>query len=187
MADLCEKKIAFLDRDGVINVDFGYVHKSADLKFLDGVEDGLLALLKQNFKLFIVTNQAGIARGYYTENDFHEFMNFMLKALRMRGIDIDGYEFCPHHPEGIVLEYSRTCNCRKPGPGMLQRIMEREGVRPSDCIMIGDKISDIDSGKDAGVKTSFLLNKNPGCAYKADYYHVKNWRQLTALLQALPL
>ena len=182
-----EKKIAFLDRDGVINMDFGYVHKLDDLVFLAGLEYGLKKLSSDGFKLFIVTNQSGIARGYYTETHFHEFMKVMLEKLKMKGIEISGYEYCPHHRDGAVPKYTKICGCRKPKPGMLERILLREGVEAKDCIIIGDNITDIIAGKSAGIKNRILINKEKKESDDKLCYHVENWNKLYTYLETLEL
>lgn len=173
-----EKKIAFLDRDGVINHDFGYVYRPQDLIFLPWLVSGLLELKKLNYKLYIVTNQSGIARGFFNEGQFHAFMQTMLRELRNRGVEIDGYEFCPHHRDGTVLKYKLTCNCRKPGTLMLDRIFAREKVDPNCCIIIGDKMTDVEAGIRAGVGAGFLIGEVQQSFNNENFYQVNDWQEI---------
>jgi len=110
-----KNKAVFLDRDGVINEDFGYVHKIENFYIYDEVFPALKKLQDAGFKLIVITNQSGIGMGYYTEEDFKKVNEYMLKTLKERGINIDKVYYCPHHPEGTVPEYRMKCNCRKPG------------------------------------------------------------------------
>ena len=100
-------KAVFVDRDGTINVDKGYVYKSEDFELLPGAIEGLKLLAQYGIKVFIVTNQAGIAKGYYTEDQFKEITGYMLKLFQMEGITIEKTLYCPHHPEGIIPEYTK--------------------------------------------------------------------------------
>ena len=173
-----KNKIAFLDRDGVINHDFGYVHKEEDLVFLSGVEVGLLELQRRNYRLFIVTNQSGIGRGYYTDSAFHEFMKIILTRLKSCGVQVEGYEYCPHHQDAIISKYRMSCNCRKPGAEMIKRILLSENVSPQDCIMIGDKMSDINAGIKAGIKQNYLIGGMQKKEVDISFEHVNDWFQL---------
>ncbi|MEG2115089.1 MAG: D-glycero-beta-D-manno-heptose 1,7-bisphosphate 7-phosphatase, partial [Hafnia sp.] len=104
----------FLDRDGTINVDHGYVHESDNFQFIDGVIDAMAELKKMGFALVLVTNQSGIARGMFTEDQFMHLTEWMDWSLADRGVDLDGVYYCPHHPEGTVEEFRQACDCRKP-------------------------------------------------------------------------
>ena len=163
----------------MINSAFGYVHKKEDLVFLKGLENGLRQILLDGFRLHIVTNQAGIAKGYYTESEFHEFMIVMLQELKLRGIDISGYEYCPHRPNGLIKRYTRICACRKPQPGMIFKVLSREGVDAENCIIIGDKITDILAGKNAGIKRRILINSGCRAINKDFCEQVSNWAQVS--------
>jgi D-glycero-D-manno-heptose 1,7-bisphosphate phosphatase len=109
----------FLDRDGTINVDHGYVHEIDNFEFIDGVIDAMRELKEMGYALVLVTNQSGIARGKFTEAQFETLTEWMDWSLADRGVDLDGIYYCPHHPQGAVEEYRQTCDCRKPHPGML--------------------------------------------------------------------
>ena len=109
----------FLDRDGTINVDHGYVHEIDNFEFIDGVIDAMRELKTMGFALVVVTNQSGIARGKFTEAQFETLTEWMDWSLADRDVDLDGIYYCPHHPQGSVEEFRQACDCRKPHPGML--------------------------------------------------------------------
>ncbi len=147
------KKGLFLDRDGVINEDYGYVYRIKDFKFKDGIFE-LLKLFK-NYEIFIVTNQSGIARGFYTKEDFYKLMDWVKDELKKRGIDIVDVAFCPHHPD-----FTGVCSCRKPEPKMILDLAKKHQINLSNSIMIGDKESDIEASKRAGIKTNYLVKNS---------------------------
>ena len=139
-------KAAFLDRDGVINEDFGYVGKIEDFKFKEGIFELLKLLQNLGFTLFVVTNQSGIARGYYTKEDFYSLTEWMKEELKKEGIEIKDVRFCPHHPD-----ITGECECRKPKPGMILDLAEEYNIDLKNSIMIGDSQSDMDACENAGV------------------------------------
>ncbi len=139
-------KTVFLDRDGTLNVDKGYVSKKEELEFMPGVFETLRKLRKAGYLLVIVTNQSGIARGYYSEADYIKFRDYFLERLFKEGVIIDRTYHCPHHPDD-------GCSCRKPEPGMLRRAIDELRVSTSQSYIIGDKTSDVLAGKNAGLKT----------------------------------
>ena len=145
-------KAAFLDRDGVINIDYGYVGSIDRFEFNEGIFELLKLLQKKGYQLFVVTNQSGIARGYYTENDFHSLMEWMKDELKKREIKIIDYEFCPHHPD-----ITGECECRKPKPGMILNLAKKYNIDLANSIMIGDNLSDIEAAKNAGIKRTYLV------------------------------
>jgi D-glycero-D-manno-heptose 1,7-bisphosphate phosphatase len=145
-------KAAFLDRDGVINEDYGYIGKPEDIEFKSGIFELLELLQEKGYELFIVTNQSGIARGYYTETDFLTLMNWLLGMLKEKGIVIRDFAYCPHHPE-----IDGECRCRKPAPGMIVDLVEKYAINREASIVIGDKMSDIEAGERAGIKTNILV------------------------------
>ena len=149
-------KAIFLDRDGTINIDEGYVHKIEDLEFIPNVTEGLRRLQKE-YQLIIVSNQTGIGRGYYTEEDYFAFRNEMHKRLKEQGILITAEYFCPHHPEKGIGKYRVYCNCRKPKIGMLEQAAQDFNLNLNECWMIGDNVSDIDAGKNANCRTIHVL------------------------------
>lgn len=147
----------FLDRDGVINVDFGYVHRVADFKFVDGVFDLARAAVSAGYKLIVVTNQAGIGRGYYSEEQFHELTRWMCAQFELNGASICRVYFSPYHPTEGVGKYRMDEETRKPRPGMLLQAQRDLGLSLRDSVMVGDKISDIQAGLAAGVGLNLLL------------------------------
>ncbi len=155
----------FVDRDGTINVDKGYVYKQEEFEYIPGAVDALRLLTEKRVKIYIVTNQAGIARGIYTESDFKALTRHMLDDLARRGVEVADVLYCPHHPEGSVAAYSVACRCRKPSPGMLESVMDKEGLDSSCLALIGDKNSDIDAGRSLGIRT-YLVNTGYGSQHK---------------------
>ena len=147
----------FLDRDGVINHDENYVHQINDFVFIDGVFVACQSFIKAGYQIIIVTNQAGIARGYYTEKDFAILNSWMLAEFKQHGVDIKAVYFCPHHAEHGVGGYLKQCQCRKPQPGMLLQAISEHGVDIGSSILVGDKLSDILAGKAAGVEKCFFV------------------------------
>jgi D-glycero-D-manno-heptose 1,7-bisphosphate phosphatase len=160
------RKAAFLDRDGVINIDHGYLYRWEDFAFVPGAVDAMRRLQAAGYALVVVTNQSGIARGYYTEDDFNTLSARMREHLAAEGVVIDAIEFCPHLPSGSVPAYARDCDCRKPAPGMVLRAAERLGLDLPASLMLGDKPSDVEAGRSAGVGQCLLLatNGTPGSA-----------------------
>lgn len=138
------KKAVFLDRDGVINIDKGYVSKISDFEWCDGVFDALLRLQDNGYYLFVITNQSGIGRKYYTLSDFELLSSYMLDELKKHGIEITKLYFCPHAP-------SECCACRKPSPAMILQACAEFEINPQSSALIGDKDSDIEAGKAANV------------------------------------
>ena len=146
-------RAVFLDRDGVINLDNGYVNSINDFIFTPNIMDILAYLQNKGFLLFIITNQSGIARGYYKKEDFHVLTNWMLQILSKNGITISQVEFCPH------LE-SDNCQCRKPKTGMIDNILKNYDIDLKNSWLIGDKMSDIECGINAGVANMILIDKH---------------------------
>ncbi len=144
-------KALFLDRDGVINVEKNYVWRTEDFEFIPGIFELCALAQKRGFKLIVITNQAGIARGYYTETDFRHLTDWMLAAFRERGIGIDRVYHCPFHPTAGVGEYRQESFDRKPNPGMILKARADFALDLSKSVLIGDKDSDIEAGRAAGV------------------------------------
>ena len=148
----------FLDRDGVINQERGYVHKIDEFHFIDGVFDACREMSKAGYRLIIITNQAGIARGYYTEDEFHHLTKWMLDEFRQHGVEIDDVYYCPHHPVHGVGKYRRDCDCRKPAPGMILRAAKEHSLDLRHSILVGDKATDIEAGRAAGIGCCVLVS-----------------------------
>lgn len=150
-------KAAFLDRDGVINRDHGYVYRREDFEFLPGAIAGMRRLVRAGFALIVVTNQSGIARGYYKVADFEVLTCWMLNELSRAGAPVLDVYHCAHHPDGVVPGLAKPCNCRKPAPGMLLRARDKYKIDMASSVMIGDRASDMQAARAAGVGRTFLL------------------------------
>lgn len=151
-------KTAFLDRDNFIVKDDGYVHKLDQLSILPGFVEFALQLTRLRYQLFIVTNQAGIARGYFSQRQSQDFTMQLIDTLAEFGITITDYSFCPHHPS-YPLNDITECYCRKPNPGMILNLMEKYKINRNDAIMCGDKLSDVYAGVNARVSRAFMIDK----------------------------
>ncbi len=141
----------FFDRDGVLNHDRGHVYAISDFHWVEGVKEGILACNEAGYFVFVVTNQAGIAKGLYSESAMHTLHEYMQAELNKVGAHIDAFAFCPHHPEGMVPELRQTCGCRKPQPGMILRLCEDWAIKLRTSFLIGDKPSDIQAAEAAGI------------------------------------
>lgn len=150
-------KAVFLDRDGVINVDTGYVNHSDDFVFIEGVIEACKAIKEKGYQLVIITNQSGIARGYFTEDDFMTLTEWMDWSFADKGVDVDGVYFCPHHSEKGIGEYKQNCDCRKPEPGMIISAQKHLKIDLAQSYLVGDKLSDLQAGKNAGIPINILV------------------------------
>jgi D-glycero-D-manno-heptose 1,7-bisphosphate phosphatase len=144
-------RAAFIDRDGVINADHGYVHRIDRFELLPGVPAALRRLKAAGFLLIVVTNQSGIARGLFTEADYLGLTQHLRDILAGQGAQLDAVYHCPHLPDASVAAYRAQCDCRKPNPGMILRGIAEFGIDPARSMLIGDKTSDIQAGRAAGV------------------------------------
>ena len=151
-----KNKVVFLDRDGVINIDKGYVYQKKDFIFINGVIEALQYLQSLNYELIVVTNQSGIARGFFEEKDFKSLSKYMLETLESSNILIKDIFFCPHLPNAVIKKYDKTCSCRKPKSGMIEDAIKKYNVDRENSILIGDSQRDIEAGKSAKIK-SFLF------------------------------
>ncbi len=140
---------AFLDRDGTIIDDLGYLGDPDRIQFIAGAIDAMRALRQAGYRLVLITNQAGVARGLLTEEDVRRVNGRLQELLTQAGVPLDGIYYCPHHPEVGPPEYRRECGCRKPGPGMVEQAQRELGVDPTRSVIIGDHVSD------AGVARNF--------------------------------
>ncbi len=141
----------FLDRDGVLNVDSGYVHRVEDFAWVDGALEAIRRFNELGYWVFVVTNQSGVARGYYDEAAVDRLHRWMAKEAGRTGARIDDFRYCPHHPEGSLAAYARACACRKPAAGMLHDLMSAWPVDREHSLMIGDKASDMEAARQAGI------------------------------------
>lgn len=151
------KPAVFIDRDGVINLDKGYIGKVEDFTFIDGVFEACSALKEMGYLLVLVTNQSGIARGYFSEDDFITLTQWMDWNFSDQGVELDGIYYCPHHTEFGDETYKKDCDCRKPKPGMLLSARDDLNIDLSQSVMIGDKPDDMRAADAAGVKTKILV------------------------------
>ena len=147
------RRAVLIDRDGTINVDRGFLYRIEEFAFIPGTFEALHRLQKAKIKIYIITNQSGIAMGSYTEADYHGVTEYMLNQLGKEGITIEEVLYCPHHPQGTVPQYRKNCNCRKPQTGMLESIIRRGAFKTEDLALIGDKNSDIEAGNRLGIRT----------------------------------
>ncbi|MDQ7091475.1 MAG: HAD family hydrolase [Methylococcales bacterium] len=152
-----ENKALFLDRDGIINIDSAYVHQPKDFIFVEGIFDLCHHFVNQGYRLFIITNQAGIGRGYYTEKEFDDLMRWVSAEFSKQGLTIEKSYYCPHHPIAGIGDYKQTCGCRKPEAGMILSAAEEFNLNLNQSLLIGDKMSDINAGKKAGLEKSYLI------------------------------
>ncbi len=143
-------KAVFLDRDGVINIEKNYLYKIEDFEFIDGVFDALLYLQNNGYLLFVITNQSGIGRGYYTQNDFDKLTLWMVEKFKEKNIQIQEVQCCPHNP-------TDNCQCRKPKTLMIDNILKNHSIDLENSWLIGDKSSDILCGKNANIKNTIQV------------------------------
>lgn len=147
------KPAVFFDRDGVLNVDHGYIYRCEDFEWMPGAKESIRFLNANGYFVFVITNQSGVARGYYTENDVKKLHHFMNDELAKEGAHIDAFYYCPHHPDAKIEEYRQQCRCRKPEPGMILKALDEWPVRSKgESLFLGDKLSDLQAATAAGVK-----------------------------------
>lgn len=178
-------KALFLDRDGVVNVEKNYVFRIEDFEFCPGIFDLCRAAQENGYAIVIVTNQSGIARGLYTEEDFARLTDWMLARFRSEGVAVAKVYYSPFHPHHGVGEYKRDSEDRKPKPGMLLRAVEELNLDLARCILVGDRESDIEAGISAGVGLNVLLRANEAAPKPADanFVVVKSLTEIEAILR----
>lgn len=174
----------FLDRDGVINHDHGYVHKRQDFDFIDGIFDVARHAYEQKYKLVVITNQAGIARGYYTEEQFHQLTDWMCEQFLAAGAPIERVYFSPYHPTAGLGKYLKDDLSRKPHPGMILQSQKDLSIDLHRSVLIGDKIRDIQAGTAAGVGKNLLFGaKRPNEVDGLKYELIATLREAIPYLQ----
>jgi D-glycero-D-manno-heptose 1,7-bisphosphate phosphatase len=151
------ERALFLDRDGILNEEVGYLHKPEDVRWVEGAFSLCRTAQALGYRLIVVTNQSGIARGLYSESDFHALMEWMAQELERERVKLDGVYYCPFHPEFGVGEYRREHEDRKPGPGMLLRAAREQGLDLGRSVMVGDRCSDVGAANAARLRKAFLL------------------------------
>lgn len=171
------RKCLFLDRDGIVNHDIGYAYKPEEIRFMPGIFSLCRAYQQAGFAIVIVTNQSGIARGYYSEEEFQRLNLWFRQRFAEQGIHITDIFHCPHHPA-----INGHCWCRKPNPGMLVQAMRKYHFRPDACVMLGDKKSDMQAALRAGITNRILVDgERP--VYKRCLAATQQVPSLLALLQ----
>ena len=168
-------KAVFLDRDGIINYDNSYVHKISDFEFVEGIFDLLIYLMKKDFKLFIVTNQSGIGRGYYTDQDFKVLNQWMLNQFENKSILISEVKYCPHKPED-------ECLCRKPKPKLVNQLVKKYSISKEQSWFIGDKISDIECAINSKIQNTILINTDYNKILLKPTYAVNNINEVKNII-----
>jgi D-glycero-D-manno-heptose 1,7-bisphosphate phosphatase len=161
------KLALFLDRDGIINLDHGYVHRIAEVEFIPGIFALVRAARARGMLPVVVTNQSGIGRGHYTEADFDRLMAWMAERFAAEGAPLHAVEYCPDHPTYGIGRYRRENDRRKPGPGMLRDAAATHGIALPRSVMVGDHATDAEAGRRAGVGTLVLVTRDPEEAARA--------------------
>jgi D-glycero-D-manno-heptose 1,7-bisphosphate phosphatase len=149
---MARKRAVFLDRDGTINEEKEYLHRSEDFSFIPGAPAAIRLLKEAGFLVIVVTNQSGIGRGYFDEEAVHRLHRYMDEELDHYGAAVDGYYLCPHHPRHGIGDYRKECCCRKPLPGMLLEAARDFDIDLAASYIIGDKLADIEAGLAAGCR-----------------------------------
>lgn len=157
---LAGKKVVFLDKDGTIIPDVPYNVDPNLISLNEGVIEGLKLLQKNNFYFVIISNQAGVARGYFKIEELNQVKQKLNELLNKEGINLEAFYFCPHHTEGTVEEYAIKCSCRKPEPGMLLKAAEELEIDLKRAWMVGDILNDVEAGNRAGCQTILVQNGN---------------------------
>ncbi len=145
-------KAVFFDRDGVLNHDYGYVYKIQDFFWMQNAKEAIAFCREKGYMVFVVTNQSGVARGLYKEEDIQKLHNFMQEELKQIGTYIDDFAYCPHHPEGMVEEYKTICSCRKPNAGMILDLAKKYDIDLTQSFMLGDHVRDVEAAENAGMQ-----------------------------------
>lgn len=153
------KRALFLDRDGVINVNHGYVHKPDNFDFIDGIFDVCRLASQRGYLLVVVTNQAGIGRGYYDEDTFHGLTQWMHGQFRLHGVEITQVYFCPDHPKHGIGRYKRESFFRKPAPGMILQALADHGISAQESLLVGDSATDLQAGQAAAIADCILFDE----------------------------
>ncbi len=168
-----KNKAVFLDRDGTIIEDRNYVYRIEDFIPLKNSVEGLKMLMNLGYLLVVISNQSGIARGYFSEAHLHQFFSFFSDFFSSHGIYFSGVYYCPHHPEGNIRQYSMECKCRKPHTGLFRQAIEDLEIDPKASFTIGDSMRDIIAGNRSGTKTILItkraIHKNDSLIAKPDF------------------
>lgn len=168
-------KAVFLDRDGTINIDKNYLYRKEDFEFMPGAIEGLKKLQEAGYLLIVITNQSGIARGYYTEADYEKLTEYMKSELQKKGVFLTDVLYCPHHPEGVISEYRINCDCRKPKLGLFYEAINKWNVDINNSIAIGDKVRDLEICKETKCRGILIGNK---VEKDNEFRTMDNWKLL---------
>jgi D-glycero-D-manno-heptose 1,7-bisphosphate phosphatase len=150
-------KAVFLDRDGTLVVEKGYITVPDGIELIAGAAAAIIRLRKAGWKVFVVTNQGCVGKGMITEEELGEIHFRMVSMLGAEGAELDGIYACPHHPDGTVPDYAIDCDCRKPRPGLIERAAAEHDLDLSQCVLIGDTMRDLDAARSAGVEGVLVL------------------------------
>jgi len=174
------KKADFLDRDGTLNKDFGYVHTIENFEWIGGAKDSLLYFKELGYLLVVISNQSGLARGYFSESDILRLHRSIQQDLRLsHQVEIDAYYYCSHHPEGVVEKYKKFCDCRKPASGMFRKAILEWEIDPVQSIVIGDKEKDLIPARDVGISSLFLFDSNERIRQTVSWFsRINSWQEL---------
>lgn len=176
----------FLDRDGVVNEEIGYLHRAADLRFVDGIFSLCRTAKSLGYRIVIVTNQAGIARGLYTTQDFENLMDYVRDEFQKENILLDAVYHCPYHPDHGEGEFRRDHPDRKPSPGMLLRAAGDLALNLPHSIMIGDRCSDVAAANAAGLRRAFLIAGTEPNPCPGEYLPIQTLAEVETWLKANP-
>jgi D-glycero-D-manno-heptose 1,7-bisphosphate phosphatase len=173
----------FLDRDGVVNREIGYLYRPDQVEFTSGIFELCRHAQALGYALIIITNQSGIARQLYSENDFHSLMKWMAEEFLQENVKVDGYYFCPHHPDYGVGAYRKECEDRKPQPGMFLKAATDYKIDLSRSILVGDRCSDIRAGAAAGIPHLILVRgtEPAGCPESPAHSVISELREMIPL------
>jgi D-glycero-D-manno-heptose 1,7-bisphosphate phosphatase len=149
---MAENKLCLLDRDGVLNVEKDYLHKAEDVEWIPDSLEAIAWLNRQGFQVVVVTNQSGVARGFFSEDDVRELHDWMASEVKKSGGDIAAFYYCPHLPGATVKQYDVDCRCRKPKPGMILQALNDFKVLPDDAFLIGDNPRDAEAAEAARLR-----------------------------------
>ena len=170
-------KAVFLDRDGIINQDGHYVYRPEEFRFMEGIFDFCREAKNRGYLLIVFTNQSGIARGYYTEEDFLSLTRWMCSRFEEQGVPLDHVYYCPYHPEKGIGRYKTESFDRKPNPGMMMKARDAYDLDLQQSVVLGDKDSDVDAGRNAGVGTLLLMPGEYGYVQAEDVHLVSSFSE----------
>lgn len=160
MMTISTRPAVFFDRDGVLNHDVGFLYEAAKFEWMDGAREAVRLVNEAGYFAFVVTNQSGVARGFYEESDVQALHRWMADELAAVGAHIDAFEYCPDHPEAAIERYRRDSDRRKPGPGMITDLMKRFPVAADRSFLIGDQERDLEAARGAGIRALLFRDGN---------------------------